>query len=306
MTQRRVLVTGASGFVGRYIIPALLRRGYEVHGIGRTRPDSMPPDTQFHIADLLDAPTSAEVVKRVEATDLLHLAWYVTPGLFWRAPENLDWVAASLSLYRVFASAGGRRLVGVGTCAEYDWSQALLDEAGTPCHPATLYGVAKHALHQVLAAAAAQDGLSLAWGRLFFLYGPHEAPSRLVPDVALSLLRGDPALCGDGNVQRDFMHVEDAAGALAAVLDSDHTGPVNIASGECRPMGDVIASVAAELGRPDLVRFGARPTQTGEPAQLAAATSVLHDRVGFRPAWGMSDGIAQTVGWWRSKLQSLP
>ena len=300
MTQRRALVTGASGFVGRYVIPALLSHGYEVHGIGRACPGNLPVGMKFHVADLLDAQATAEVVKRVEATDLLHLAWYVTPGLFWRAPENLDWMAASLSLYRAFAAAGGRRLVGVGSCAEYDWTYALLDEADTPCRPATLYGMAKHALHQVLAAAAAQDGIRLAWARLFFLYGPYEAPSRLVPDVALSLLRGDPALCGDGTAQRDFMHVEDVAGALVAVLASDHIGPVNIASGECRPLRDVIATVAAELGRPDLIRLGARPPSVGEPARLAAANYVLSQAVGFTPAWPLAVGIRQTANWWRA------
>ena len=303
MILRRVLVTGASGFVGRHVIPALLRRGYEVHGIGRTCPDCLPSGIQFHVADLLDARATADVVKRVEATDLLHLAWYVTPGLFWHAPENLDWVAASLTLYRAFVGAGGSRLVGIGSCAEYDWNHALLDEADTPCRPATLYGVAKHSLHQILAAAAAQDGLSLAWARLFFLYGPHEAPSRLVPHVTLSLLRGDPALCSDGIAERDFMHVEDVANALATVLESGYTGPLNIASGDCRPVSEVITAVASELGHLDLVRLGARPTASGEPARLAATTSILHDLVGFQPDWGMIDGIAQTVGWWRSRFQ---
>ena len=298
---RRVLVTGASGFVGRHTLAPLLAQGFEVHAACRHRIDGGPPEVIWHTADLLDHRAASALVDRVRPSHLLHLAWTVTPGLFWRAAANLDWVAASLLLYRAFAEAGGRRLVVTGTCAEYDWDHALLDEASTPCRPSTLYGVAKHALHQVLDAAARQDGLSLGWGRLFFMYGPHEAPGRLVPDVTLSLLRGQPALCGDGKAERDFMAIEDVAAALVAVLASDHHGAVNIASGRCVPLSEVILGIADVIGRRDLVRLGARPPAPHDPARLAASTVVLHDRIGFRSCRGLLNGLAATVDWWRDE-----
>lgn len=298
MSVGRVLVTGASGFVGRHAVPALLARGFEVHGASRTRIDQ--PGATQHRVDLLDAGAVARVVDLVCPSHLLHLAWTVTPGAFWTTPENLDWVAASLHLYRAFAAAGGRRAVGVGSCAEYDWEYSTLDEATTPCRPATLYGVAKHALHQLLAKAAGQDGISLAWARLFFLYGPHEARARLVPDVTLSLLQGRPALCGDGLALRDFMHVVDAADALAAVLASDHPGPVNIASGECVPVRDMILGLAGIVGRPDLVQLGARRSPPGDPSVLAADVGTLAG-LGFHPRHTRGTGLAETVAWWRAR-----
>lgn len=302
--MRRVLLTGAGGFVGRHAVAPLLARGYEVHAAVR-RPGAVPPEVVQHAVDLLDPASSTALVRAVRPSHLLHLAWTVTPGAFWRAPDNLDWVAASLGLYRAFAEAGGRRMVVAGTCAEYDWSHPLLDEAVTPLRPDTLYGAAKDALHRVLAAAAVQDGVGLAWGRLFFLYGPHEAASRLVPDVVLSLLQGRPALCGTGTAERDFMHVADAASALAALLDSLHAGPVNIASGACVPIRDVILHAAAAVGRPDLVLLGARPASPGEPPRLAAATSILREQVGFTPRYALDDGLADTVAWWRSQPGAL-
>ena len=295
---RRVLVTGASGFLGRHAIAPLLARGFEVHTAARRPPAS--PGTTPHAVDLLD-PAAAALVRSIAPTHFLHLAWDVTPGRYWQSPANLDWVAASLHLYRAFAEAGGKRAAVAGTCAEYDWSAASLDE-GAPLRPAALYGAAKHALHERLAASAARDGVGLAWARVFFLYGPHEHPSRLVPSVIAPILRGEPALVGDGRAERDFMHVADVAAALVAALDSAHCGPVNIATGQCTPIRAVAEAIAHQFGRPDLLRLGARPTPPGEPAALACSGRVLAG-LGFRPRFGLQEGLAQTIGWWRSRIE---
>ena len=235
MTARCGVVTGASGFVGHPAAEALLARGFEVHAIGRRLAD-LPAGVTAHAADLLDLAGIEALLAAIRPNHLLHLAWDVTPGRYARAPENLDWVAASLRLYRAFVASGGQRLVVAGTCMEYDWgtdSRSMKPRRRSV--PPRSYGTAKDALHRILAAASVQDGVSLAWGRLFFMYGPREAPNRLVPDVAQALLRGKPALCGPGKAERDFMHVADVGGALAATLDSAHVGPVNIATGAaCR------------------------------------------------------------------------
>jgi nucleoside-diphosphate-sugar epimerase len=284
---RRVLVTGAAGFIGRQAVPLLRDRGFEVHAPGRAE------------ADLLVPGVPATLIERVRPTHLLHLAWNAIPGQFWTAPDNLDWVAASLALFRAFAAAGGQRVVCTGTCAEYDWSHSELDELATPCAPATLYGVAKDSLRRLL--AASPEGVRFAWGRVFFLYGPHEAPVRLVPHVITSLLAGREALCGDGLVERDFMHVADVAAALVALLESDVNGPVNIASGQCLQLRDVIQSIGTQIGRPDLIRLGARPSPANEPSRLAASVRRLTEEVGFRSIRTFDHGIADTIAWWAGR-----
>ncbi len=293
VTARRVLLTGASGFVGRHAIVALLERGFEVHAAAR-RPAMTAAGVVPHLVDLLDPAAAARLIKAVRPSHLLHAAWYVTPGRYQSAPENLDWMAASLQLYRAFVAGGGHRILGTGTCAEYDWSYGMLDEATTPLRPVSLYGTAKHTLHQLLASAAVVDGVSLAWARLFFMYGPHEAPERLVPSVVCPLLRGETALMGAGTAERDFMHVADVARALAAVLDSTHEGPVNIASGSCRPIRDVVMEAAGQIGRPDLVRLGVRPKSLGEPRRLAASNAILRG-LGFQQHFTLASGLADTI-----------
>ncbi len=201
--------------------------GHEVHAVARRRGPGVDGAT-WHEVDLL---AEVEVVERVRPEVLVHLAWYAEHGKFWTSAENVRWVEASLALLRAFAAARGRRVVMTGTCAEYEWSRDVYPESA-PLRPATLYGAAKHGLHRIATAFAEQAGLSLSWGRLFFLYGPYEAPERFVPSLVRSLLAGEPAPMTDGEQRRDFLHVADAGSALAALADSDLTGAVNVASGE--------------------------------------------------------------------------
>lgn len=294
MSGRRILVTGAGGFIGRHAIAPLLARGFEVHALSR----ATLPGATCHALDLMDATATRALLDAVRPGHLLHLAWTVAPGGFWTTRDNLDWVGATLGLYRAFAASGGTRCVGVGSCAEYDWAPdavaAPLDE-GAPCRPATLYGTAKDATRRMLAAAASLDGVSFAWGRVFFLYGPGEKPGRLVSDTIARLSRGAAIETTAGTQRRDFLHVADVAGALVALADSGVAGPVNIASGEDRPLAEFLGEIGRQIGRGDLLRFGVRPMPAGEPARLAACVGRLRDEVGFTPRFTMAEGIADTI-----------
>ena len=293
----RVMVTGATGFIGKPAIGHLLKAGHEVHAVARN-PGPSQTGVVWHACDLLRAGAATSLMQVVRPQKLLHMAWNATPGQFWIAPNNLDWVAATIELRLAFAAAGGERAVFAGTCAEYDWSYSLLEEDKTPLAPKTFYGLAKASTCRLLLAAPAGVP-NIAWGRIFFLYGPEEAPGRLVSNLTATLLAGKPAECTDGTQERDFMHVDDVAGAFAALVDSDYKGAVNIASGDCRPLLDVIAEIGRQTGRPELLRIGARPMQPGEPPRLEADVSILRDKVGFRTRYNLVDGIADTVAWWR-------
>jgi len=299
----RVLVTGASGFIGRGTLQPLLDAGAEVHALSsRPAASDATPGVRWHQHDLLD-PASAPAIAALEATHLLHLAWTTQPGRFWTSPDNLDWLEASLRLTRAFTRGGGRRMVMAGTCAEYEWSaDTHCVERATPTRPATLYGTAKDALHHTVATFAAQESLSMAWGRVFFAYGPHEQRGRLASSVAESLLRGEVAQCSLGEQVRDFLYAPELAEAFAALLLSDVEGPVNMASGLPLPVRDLITAIARAAGRPELVALGARPTSPDEPARLTADVSRLRDEVGWAPHLSLDEAAERTVAWWRRQL----
>ncbi len=294
--MKRVLVTGAAGFIGRHCIEPLVRSGYEVYAADIHIPEVDSPSVRWLRTDLLDEKQVSRILADVRPTHLLHFAWYAEPGKYWTAMENLRWVRASLDLFEKFYANGGLRVVAAGTCAEYDWKYGYCSENVTPLAPATLYGVCKHALSTMLEALSLQSGLSSAWGRMFFLYGPYEHPGRLVASVIRSLLENSPALCSHGNQIRDFLHVADAASAFVALLESDVRGAVNIASGEPVMIKDLVFKIARHIGREGLVNLGALPCRENDPPVVIADVRRLRHEVLWTPGFGLDTGIIDTIG----------
>lgn len=298
--MKRVLLTGANGFVGRQTIKPLLERGFEIHAVSNVIPtdDAAFSDVVWHEANLLNGNETDAVCREVSASHLLHFAWYVEPGKFWNASENRDWVTASEKLLASFKKNGGERAVMAGTCAEYQWGKnAVLSEGKTPLEPTNLYGECKLELQQKLAAAE----VSWAWGRLFFLYGEYESSRRLVASVINSLLQDKFADCSHGEQIRDFMYVRDVADAFVALIDSQVEGCVNIASGEPTTIKSVVSSLADNLNRSEKVRFGTLPTAPDEPLSIVADVARLRDEVGWKPRFSLSQGIEATIEWWKKQ-----
>lgn len=296
----RVLVTGATGFVGRGSLAPLLAAGHDVHAVStRPAPDWSPAGVTWHEADLL---ASAAVVAEARPERLLHFAWDAEPGRFWTSELNLRWVEASLAMLRAFAAAGGERAVLAGTCAEYAWAdETHCVEDSTPLAPATLYGAAKHALHVLAAAHARQHGYGLAWGRIFFVFGPGEDERRLGGSVAAALAAGRPAETSPGDQVRDFLYAPELADAFVALLASDVTGAVNVASGRPVALKELITALGEAAERPELVALGARAANPAEPAVLTADVARLRDEVGWAPTRSLAEAARETMAWWTAR-----
>lgn len=304
----RIMVTGATGFLGRYAVEYLLARGYEVHAVTRTPPSHAAAGEAaiWHRADLLDPGSLDATIAAIKPTHLLHFAWAVVPGQSYTDPLNFAWVESSLRLIRKFRDVGGERSVFLGSCAEYSPPpNGLCDEDTTPlvlesASPGLPYGQCKAALGRMTMSFAAQAGLSHAWARVFFQFGPHEHPNRLVPYVIRTLLEGQETLCSAGTQVRSFMYGPDVGAACAALLLSPVAGSVNIGSDRPTTIAELLSKIGEKLGRQELIKLGARPLSPFDPPVLLPTTARLTQEVGWTPRVALDEAIQATIDWWRT------
>lgn len=303
--MKKVLLTGATGFIGRHTIAPLTNAGFEVHAVTSKVPvNSIDVNEQccWHTMNLLDPTQVKNLVSTIKPTHLLHFAWYNIPGKCLVAEENFLWVQASLELLKYFREQGGERVVMAGSALEYDWNYGYCSEVLTPRNPHTTYGVCKNALQEMLKAYSEITKLSSAWGRVFNVYGPYDHPKRLVSSVILSLLKDEPALCSHGNQLRDYLYVEDVANAFVKLLESKVVGEINIASGKPVAVKEIVLKIAEKLGKLDLVKLGTILASVDEPPLFAANVSHLSTEMSFLPKYDLDNGLDEAIIWWQKQL----
>jgi nucleoside-diphosphate-sugar epimerase len=310
LTAGRVLVTGAGGFIGRWSVPALRAAGFDVHAVvSNAQRGEVPAQlagATLHRCDLLEPAAIDALIESTAPSHLLHFAWVTRPGVYWHSADNARWLRSSEHLLQGFHAAGGTRVVMAGSCAEYDATAGICDEYSSPLADETApgtpaYSACKLRLQRMLAEFSAERGLPSAWGRIFFQYGPFEHPDRLVPSVVRSLLRNEEALCSHGRQIRSFLHVADVGSAFAALVSAQVTGPVNVGSDQALSIAELIGRIADQIGRPELVRLGARAASAEAPL-LVPVTRRLREETAWRPLFSLDEGLADVIAWWRAEL----
>jgi dTDP-6-deoxy-L-talose 4-dehydrogenase (NAD+) len=264
-----ILLTGATGFVGRQVLRAIAERGCRVRAVVRSGKEnrlgaSGAIERAISSPDIFaeDEHWWTEACRSVDT--VVHAAWYAEPGAYLQSPKNLTCLAGTLRLAQAAIEARVRRFVGVGTCFEYDLSLGRLG-VEAPLKPTTPYAQAKVEAFTALSKLLPAHGLEFAWCRLFYLYGEGEDERRLVPYLRAKLKAGEPAELSGGTQIRDFLDVREAGRMIAGVALGATTGPVNICSGEGITVRALAERIADEYGRRDLLRFGARPNNLVDP-----------------------------------------
>lgn len=264
-----LLLTGASGFIGRQILRSLAEKGKQVRVVVREGKQH-----QFARDEAVESVLTTRDLF-VESADwwkfscegidtVIHAAWYAEPGDYLMSPKNLDCLAGTLQLSKGVAEAGVRRFVGIGTCFEYDLSGGILS-VDTPLRPRTPYAGTKAAAFVALSQYLPQMGVEFLWCRLFYLYGDGEDPRRLVPYLHSKLAAGEPAELTNGNQIRDFLDVRQASWIIVDSALSEKQGAINICSGAPITVRQLAEQIADKYGRRDLLKFGARADNLVDP-----------------------------------------
>lgn len=283
----KVLITGASGFLGNAIVTILKASKIDYCVIGRSNTSG---HTNFYEVDLLSNLDYTHLLSIYQPTHLIHLAWYVEHGKFWSAYENLEWTNASYRLLESFYKSGGKYAVVAGTCAEYDWQYGYFKENLTPLHPATLYGISKDNTRRNLELVASQYGAKLAWGRVFFPYGIDEPPTRLIPSL-FQVFKGQKTPFGvNASAYRDFLHVSDVAQAFIRCLEADYHGVINICSGNPVQIEQLVQQIANNCNRSSEVVLSIKSDLRSDPQFLIGDNTILKS-LGWKQKVCLNEGI---------------
>ena len=302
-----ILVTGASGFVGSHVVEVLDELGIRTTLLAGREPnprrlDGRFPDQRRFTVDLNDQLSVREIVREARPTTCIHTAWFASPGEYLSSHQNIGMVSATVNLAIELAEVGCDRLVSVGSVFEYDMSYGFLSEDKTPIVPSSAYSAAKTSAFSLMSQITKDLNISVAWARLFYLYGPYEDRRRLVPSVVGSLLAGRESKMTGGKQIRDYLHVKDAARALVAIAIADVEGAVNVGSGKADTIREIVEMIGLKTGRSDLLRLGSIPYRDGEPPMIVADNMKLLAETDWSPDYDLSTGIGATVDWWKQNL----
>ena len=311
--MKKILVTGATGFVGSCLARRLVHLGHRVDVIIRDTSDtwrleSILDDLRVHEADLCDPESLERTIAEIRPEVVFHQAAYGTfsfqqdPGLVFRV--NL---LGTVNLLYACLRHGFERFVNTGSSSEYGVKTEPMRETDFP-EPLGAYGVAKAAATMYCRSVGVENDAGVVNLRLFSPYGPWEDPRRLIPYVISSLLRGvSPRLSTPGSV-RDFIFIDDVLDAYLRVMDTDlPPGDIlNIGSGVQHTIGEVVEAILAATGSSVEPAWGAMDQQRPEPDSWVADIGKPEARLGWKPFTSLVDGVRSDVDWFKENLDFYP
>ena len=298
----RVLVTGASGFVGAAVVRRAVALGLRVTALVGPSSDlariaPLARDLEIVRVDITDFPLLTAAVSAARPDLCIHLA--AAGGVVREDPLEVMMAANAMApahLARALAASGAQRLVTAGSSSEYGTVDGPMDES-LACDPEEYYGVSKLAGGLLARNVGRETGLETAHLRLFSVYGPGEDPRRLVGSVMRSLVSGRPIDLTPGDQVRDFVYVDDVAEALltAALAPALDGVTVNVGTGIQTTVRELCLRVEEATGTEGLLRFGALPYRAGERFSWRAATAHAERTLGWRARTSLADGLRLTA-----------
>jgi GDP-4-dehydro-6-deoxy-D-mannose reductase len=289
---RPVLVTGASGFVGRFMIDALQEQGFEVCALGSTeRPDWLTGDVAWAQVDLRDPGQLAAAIPR-QWWAVVHLAAQSVPSAFASPSALLDNVAMTVSLLEHVTEG---RVLFASSCHVYAPSRSPVGEV-SPTHPRGRYGLSKLLCEQAMLAKA--DRLMVRIARPFNHIGPGMQPSLAIPELLSRVLKEQgtrtPLLLRGLNSTRDFVDVRDIVRAYLSMLqmDGDSGRVFNVCSGVPVSIGALAREVLALAGEAREVEFAERVNSSDDTAFLVGDGTRLRQETGWAPRHSLRESVA--------------
>lgn len=300
----KVAITGATGFVGSFVLRSILQeQKHEVAVLGRDR------DAAWRIADVVDylqwiqadldhTNSYSNALHAFSPDAVIHLAWSGVGSADRNSPQQFQNLQSSINLLEEAISAGCKHWIGLGSQAEYGPCRNRVSESQTT-QPTTLYGQSKLSAGQLISMRCQQMGIRYAWMRLFSSFGPTDNPQWMIPYLIQQLNRKERPALTQGEQLWDYIYVEDAANAVRSVLNTPSaTGVFNLGSGKTIQLRHFVEKIRDRIDPTLSLGFGEVAYRADQVMHLEANITRLKELTGWEPAMPLDTAIANTVAWY--------
>ena len=308
----RVLVTGASGFIGSHVTRALVCCGADVHtltsavsSVYPTRLVDLRKHVTMHEGCLSDRSAMDVLVDRARPEIVFHLGAYTHVGKSWsRVDECVQTnIQGTVNLLQALSGSDYRRFVYTGTSEIYgDIDVPFREDAKV--NPVSPYSVSKYAGERYCRMFHQAYGWPIVMLRPFNAYGPYQSPDRVIPEIIVRALTGQELRMTQGRQTREFNFVEDLAHGflLAGTVEGIDGEVINLGCGDEVSMREVATTILDVMGNPITPQFGALPERPTEIRRMFSDSERARTLLGYKPAHSLRDGLARTIEWYRAEL----
>jgi len=312
LRDARVLVTGASGFIGARVVRRLVDEGAEVHALTSTvsavypvRLVDLRERITLHEGNIIDRSAMDAVVEKTSPQYVLHLGAFTHVGKSWeRVDECIQAnVQGTVNLLQALAHTDYRRFVYTGTSEIYgDIDVPFREDARV--NPISPYSVSKYAGERYCRMFHQSYGWPIVMLRPFNAYGPGQTPDRVIPEIIGRALRREELKMTMGHQTREFNFVDDIAeGFVAAATADGAEGQVlNLGCGEEVSMRQMAQTILDLMGNPIEAQFGALPERPTEIQRMFSDSTKSREVLGWSPRHSLADGLQKTIAWYTEQL----
>lgn len=296
LTGKRILVTGASGFLGQHLLRRLSASGAEVHAVSRSHRAAGSAARRWWQCDCVDPEAVGQLLEAVRPDVTYHLAGAATgsPDLGLVLPILHSLLTSTVNLLTEAAQNRRRgRIILLRSLEEPDeLSQSI---------PSSPYAAAKHAVTAYGRMFHASYGLPVVFVRPYMTFGPGQSPQKLIPYTILSLLRGVPPRVASGSRKVDWIYVDDVVDGLvrAAYVPALEGATVDLGSGILVSVREVVERLVSRVD-PRIVPIFAPVPERAREVERAAAPAQGYEALGWRPTTSLDQGLDLTISWLRS------
>ena len=310
--DRRILLTGASGFIGSHLARLLVAEGAEVHALTSAVSSVYPhritdvrKDITLHEGNLTDRSAMDVLAKQVRPEYVFHLGAYTHVGKSWqRVDECIQTnVQGTVNLLQALDGSGYTRFVNTGTSEIYGAIDVPFHEDDCP-KPVSPYAVSKYAAEMFCRLASESYGWPIVRVRPFNAYGPGQSPDRVIPEIIVRALRRERLQMTSGRQTREFNYVDDIVDGFvkAATADGIDGELLNVGNGEEVSIADLATTILDVMGNPVEAEFGALPDRPIEIWRMRCDSTRARERLSWTPQYDLRAGLAKTVEWYESEL----